>query len=264
LRIFAREAATAALLALGCAGGDASSRKDVEALRAEIEGLRHDNEDLARKVETLSGRLDVVAARLARPAAAPGPEPRTAAVVPPDLAVVKLAPGNGARREPPTVPTGVPIAEPDEAKLEGLARRSGREIAAEAQAELDRARRKAGLERAHALEDFAGRYPRHPFADNALVEAAQAYADAGKDDAACALARRVPDDYPAGDAVPDALERLAGCEGRRGAADAERRLLERLVHEYPRSPAAERAGKRLAASSGRPGDPPAGPARSGP
>jgi TolA-binding protein len=237
----------------------------VEALRAEIEALRRDNEELARKVETLSGRLDVVGARLARPAAGPAPELRPGAVVAPDLAVVKLAPGNGARREPPGVPTTVPIAEPDEAKLEALARRSGREIATEAQAELARARRKTGIDRAHALEDFAGRYPRHPSADNAMVEAAQAYADAGRDDAACALLRRVPEDYPAGDAVPDALELLAACEARRGAPEAERRLLDRLVHDYPRSPAAERAGKRLAASPGRPGDPPAaGPARSGP
>ena len=30
--------------------------------------------------------------------------------------------------------------------------------------------------RAHALEDFVARYPRHPSADNALVEASTAYA----------------------------------------------------------------------------------------
>ena len=98
----------------------------------------------------------------------------------------------------------------------------------------------------------------------ALADAARAYADAGRDDAACAVLRRVVEEYPAGDAVPDALERLAACEGRRGAPDAERRLLERVVHEFPRTPAAERAGQRLAASSGKAGDAPALPARSSP
>ena len=82
--------------------------------------------------------------------------------------------------------------------------------------------------------------------------------------AACDLARRCVREYPAGDAMSDALERLAWCESRRGARDAERRLLERLVTEFPRTPAAERAGTRLATISGRTGDTPDGPGRSGP
>jgi hypothetical protein len=162
------------------------------------------------------------------------------------------------------VPTSVPIAEPDSERVEALARRGRRDLGAEADGELRRARRGDGIERAHALEEFAGRYPRHPSADNALVEGAEAYAGAGRDEAACALARRASDDYPAGDAMSEALERLAWCESRRGAPDAERRLLERLVAEFPRTPAAERAGTRLATSSGRTGDTPEGPARSGP
>jgi hypothetical protein len=158
----------------------------------------------------------------------------------------------------------VPIADPDPQRLEALSRRGGRDIGAEADAELKRARQRAGGERAHALEEFAARYPRHPSADNALVEASAAHAEAGRAEAACELARRAADDYPAGDAMSDALERLAWCESRRGARDAERRLLERLVSEFPRTPAAERAGSRLATISGRAGDTPEGPARSGP
>jgi TolA-binding protein len=56
------------------------------------------------------------------------------------------------------------------------------------------------------------RYPRHPSADNALVEAAREYADSGRADASCDLARRVPQEYPAGDAVSGALEIVARCE----------------------------------------------------
>jgi TolA-binding protein len=144
------------------------------------------------------------------------------------------------------VPTAVPIAEPAPERIDALARPGGRELAVEAEGELAAARRKDGLDRAHALEDFARRYPRHPSADNALVEASAAYAAGGRDDAACGLAARATEDYPAGDAVSDALERLATCELRRGDPAAELRLLRRLVADYPRTPAAERAGARLA------------------
>lgn len=254
-------------------------------MRAEVRALRKDNEDLARRVDALTGRVEIISARLARaPGAASSKEEEAAKapVIPRDLAVVrveppsspsgatKAVPGGDApsvprpARTPPPVPTAVPIADPDPQRLEALSRRGGRDIGAEADAELKRARQRAGGERAHALEEFAARYPRHPSADNALVEASAAHAEAGRAEAACELARRAADDYPAGDAMSDALERLAWCESRRGARDAERRLLERLVSEFPRTPAAERAGSRLATISGRAGDTPEGPARSGP
>ncbi len=229
---------------------------------------------LAARVEVVSGRTKP-ASREEPPGAASAVAP-AAPIVPPDLAVVRIEPparapladaGKGRRafRTPPPVPTAVPIAEPDPERLESLERRGSRELAADAADELGRARKLSGPARAHALEDFVGRYPRHPSADNALVEAAAAYADGGNPDAACELARRAKDDYPAGDAMSDALERLAWCESRRGATGAERRLLERLVADYPRTPAADRAGARLATISGRSGDsPPAVPARSGP
>lgn len=229
-------------------------------LKTEVRALRRDNEELSRRLDALSGRVEVISTRLARPSA----REEAAPIVPPDLAVVRVEPpAKGARTAPP-VPTNVPIAEPDPERLEAIARRSGRDIGQDAEDELRRARRLGGAARAHALEDFVARYPRHPSADNALVEASAAYADTGKGDAACDLARRAAGDYPAGDGMSDAIERLAWCESRRGATDAERKLLERLVSEFPRTPAAERAGTRLATISGRNGDTPGGPARSGP
>lgn len=279
---------------LGCAGGGGAAPSEADALRAELRALRADNEALARKVEGLSARLDVVAARGAREdrvAALPPRSPRAALgealppVIPPDLAVVKVAPADEPppivlteaslslapaltarpRRPAPPVPTAIPIAEPDPGRVEALALGRGRELSAEADRELRSARERPGVGRAHALEDFVARYPRHAAADNALVEASEVYATSGKDEAACALALRAADDYPAGDALSGALERLAACEGRRGEVAAERRVLERLVSEFPRTPAAERAGTRLAAISGHGGDPsPRGPARSGP
>lgn len=246
--IRSRESAAAlALFLLGCAGAGSGARgQELEAVRIELRALRAANERLAGDVDALERRMDFLAAKRGRPAEPAPAEVVAAPVVPPDLAIVRVAPPRSARTPPP-LPTSVPIAEPDAERIEGLARRSGRELAADADAELARARAADGLDRAHALEDFVSRYPRHPSADNALVEAAAAYAAADRGDAACTLAGRAPADYPAGDAMSDALERLAWCESRRGQQDAERRLLRQLVADYPRSPAAERAGARLAA-----------------
>jgi hypothetical protein len=287
---FRPEAAlVAALLVAGCAGGSADLRRDLDALRAELAVARQENTELQRKVEGLSARLDLVSTRPTRtaedrgaePPAGPAAAPGSTAVVPDGLKVVRMEPpprgpppGPAAappaapppvRRIPP-VPVAVPIVEPDGARLEALARRSGRELAAEAEAELKAARRREGISRAHALEDFVARYPHHPQADNALVEAGSAYADAGKAEAACGVSRRAVEEYPAGDALSDALWRQAGCESQRGGAEAEKKILSRLVAEFPSTPAARRAGERLAAISGRTGvDSPAdGPARSGP
>jgi len=268
LRARARQAAAALLALAGCAGGGEAARRDSEALRAELRALRQANDELAHQVEALSGRVEVISTRLVRGSTPPvKDDAEKAPVIPPDLAVVRMEPRAAAPRTgrtPPPLPTAVPIAQPDAERLEGLSRRPGRDLAAEAEGELEKARSRAGIERAQALVEFVSRYPRHPSADNALVEAAAASADAGRDSGACELARRAAADYPAGDAVSDALERLAWCESRRGERDAERRLLERLVNDFPRTPAAQRAGARLATISGRTGGTPEGPARSGP
>lgn len=270
MRTFAPDVAAALLLVLGCAGDGSATRRETDALRAEVRALRRDSDDLARKLDALASRVEVISARLARAGGDAArdeqrtPEPAPP-VIPPDLAVVHVVPQPKGARPPPPVPTAVPIAEPDPERLDEIARPGpGRGIAAEAEAELRRARARSGAERAHALEDFAARYPRHPSADNALVEAAAAYAESGRGNPACDLARRASEEYPAGDAMSDALERLAWCESRRGAVEAERRLLERLVADFPRTPAAERAGTRLARLSGQTGATPDASTRSGP
>jgi TolA-binding protein len=292
LRTFAREAC-AALLAAGCAGAGAV-RPDADPVRAELRALRAENEALSARVDALSSRVELLTASASHPAepqraqgaqagaeAAPPseapagarPAPQAGQVVVPDLAVVKVHPEESPRtavrppsqrgtarpaavRPAPPVPTAVLIREPDPARLDALtASGSGRRpLAAQAEAELRAARATAGLARAHALEDFTAHYPQHPAADNALVEAAEAYLAAGRDDAGCALARRVVDEYPAGDALPDALCQLAGCEGRRGDAGAEQQLLVRVRTDYPGTPAAQRAEERLTQISGPGGE----------
>jgi TolA-binding protein len=270
-------ALAAALLVSGCAG-DGALRHEVESLRAEVAAARQESRELARTVEGLSSRMEAVTARLTRGQGDARPaEPRAlelrqsdvraaapqATVVPGGLAVVRVEPP-GAGRAPP-VAIAVPIVEPDPGRLQALARRSGRELAAEAEAELRAARKATGFVRAHALEDFVSRYPHHPQAAAALLEAGEAYAEAGRPDAACSLSRRAASEYPAGDAASEALWRVAACESRAGAAEGERKTLLRLTSEFPATPAARRAGERLAAISGRTGVSPAdGPARSSP
>lgn len=228
----ARFAAPCAALALSaCAGGDAALRQEVASLRAEIATLRQQDDVLARRLDTAWTRLEAIGARAAPPPAPAAPAARAAdpagPLVPPDLAVVRVAPPSEklpqrvivsdsppprAGRPAPRLPTAVPVSEPDPDRLDALAQPTGRDLASEAEAELAAARRKSGVERAHALESFVSRYPRHPSADNALVDAARAYADVGRVDASCDLAQRVPQDYPAGDAVSGALEIVARCE----------------------------------------------------
>ena len=259
-----REALAALLLVTGCAGGRDAAQRDIETLQAEVRDLREQNVQLARRLESLSNAVEALQARSAR--AAPPAPGRAEAIVPPDLAVVHVTPptAGAASARPPPVPTAVPIATPDPARVEALARHGGRDFATEADHELKHARAQTGSERARLLEEFVEHYPRHPQADNALVESSAAWADVGVETQACAVARRVPDEYPAGDALPEALERLAWCERRQGARDAERKLLMRLVNEFPRTPAGQRAETRLAAITGRTGATPEGPARSGP
>jgi hypothetical protein len=278
LRLFAPQA-WAALLVAGCAGA-APVQPERDPRTAEIRELRKENEALAARVEALSSRVDLLTARAtmeadARQAPTVRADATTAAPVahsaagvaeiPRDLAVVKMAPeptrpsgGRGTgrlpsrpARAPPPVPTSVQIQEPDLAAVDALGGAPRRPLAVEADQELRDARAQAGLARAHALEDFTGHFPQHPSADNALVEAAAAYDAAGLQDASCAISRRVIDEYPAGDAQSDALERLAACEARRGSVEAEQRLLARLRADFPGTPAARRAEARLSQDSGR-------------
>ncbi len=271
MNTFLPTAALAAVLLLsGCAGADAVARHDLESLRGEVQSLRQENLQLTRSLDQLATRVDALAVRTARPAsegartAAVASADADSALVPEGLTVVKVEPPRASRA--PSVPTSTPLVEPDAARLDAIARKSGRDLASDADSELKAARRREPLARAHALEDIVSRYPRHPQAGSALLEAAAAYAEAGRPDAGCTLDRRVVDEYPACEQVSDALLQLAACEGRKGAADLERRYLSRVVNDFPSTPAARRARERLASIPGRPGaDPsPDGPARSGP
>ncbi len=269
----------AALCVCGCAADNKALRGDLDAMRAEIQRMQRENAELAKRVDVLASRLDALGERPTAvrgaagcsgstgPCASPGTPPAAAssgaarstgpasdAAIPPNLAVVKVQPPSPGTRQPavhrhrrqaPPVPTAVPISEPDGEALASLGTPRS-DLSVEAQADLDAAHRMKGLAAARALEAFAARYPRHPSADNALLDAARERAEAGEPDAACALHARCVEEYPAGDAMPDALELLGECHARRGRAEEARHLFERVVADYPGTSAAGRAAQRLA------------------
>jgi TolA-binding protein len=250
-------ACTAALFVLGCAAGcaaeDKSMRAEVQGLRAEVRELARQNAATQRRLEDLQNKVDIIAARKAARLPAAKAEPaavtEAASADVPKLDVVKMGPSTapGAKRRPPPVPTQVPIVEPDPATLGALDQGASPDIAGDAEKELSEARRLEGAASARALEKFAHRYPRHPAADNALVDAARLFSRAGDADAACALLERAVREYPAADAMPDALEELGNCESQRGHKDKAEKLWQRVATDYPKTPAARRAGEKLSA-----------------
>ncbi len=280
-------AAAAALVVCGCAAEDPALRQELASLKAEVRTLQRENAEVSRKVDALGSRVDLLAARPAHPPAPPAPSPLPAApspqpaaaaapgalvdsLVPAGLKVVRLEPdaqpakaakaGKAARPQaraapsppggsPPPLSTATPVREPDQGTVTSL-EAGGKDLAAEAQAALAAAKAQTGLPRARALEQFTARYPGYRGAQEALVAAARTRAEGGDPDGACEDYARAVKDYPAGNAMPDALAGLAGCEARSGRTAEAKRLEERLAQDYPDSPAAKRAPPRAPAAQG--------------
>jgi TolA-binding protein len=155
----------------------------------------------------------------------------------------------------------VPIIDPKTGVVADLGLPRG-DLNAQAEQELRAARGLSGASAAQALEAFVARYPRHPQADNALLEAASVYSGAGRGEAGCAVLARCVEEYPAGDAMPEALERLGECKADRGDVAAARRLFQRVLSDYPQSSAAKRAEGRITSLAGA-GTPSSGSNRQG-
>ena len=96
-----------------------------------------------------------------------------------------------------------------------------------------------------ALDDFARKYPRHAFADNALFILARAYYDRAQYAAAIKAFRRVVSAYPTGTEVPDALLMIGRTQMKMGRAAEGRETLARLIALFPNGDAARRAQAEL-------------------
>jgi len=222
-------------------------KEEVDDLRKEIRALRESNTRMEQRLSRLEVASEVAQAR-AKTSASSAPEV-------PDLVVVKLKPKN----EPaPKLPTAVEVQEPPADFVETLITSPpASEALTEDPALLELAFDQAvsnlrtgnvetGVKR---LEEFAGRNPRHPRADNALYFAALGRVGLNDVEGAAALLEKLVADYPAGDAVQDGLLKLAECRVRLNQPADAKVLYTRLLTLFPGTAAAAQAEQRLAALS---------------
>lgn len=229
--------------------------------------LRLAQQRLEQRVDRAESMAAVVSAKRQAPAAAKT-DAKSSSDKLPSLTVVKLKP----KAEPaPKIDTSTPVVEPPPELVDELAAapQSGSPdnsaavefsddspatappaTAAEADRQFEQsmdALRTGNLNGAgESLERFADENPRHPKADNALYFAALGYQGLDDEAKAAALLERLLREYPAGDAVQDALLKLAECRLKLKEPDTARRLYHQVISTYPGTAAADRAQARLA------------------
>ena len=267
-RFFFAKAACAAGLLAACATAPrpAPAADDLKELRTQLEAQSSLVAQQQRRIEELEVKIAAIAARSAKAPAAAPPEPAPAQITNPPpgkesrpaLKTVKLGEGKG-RRAPlradhpgavaPQIPAAVELSEPDEDSLARLETdpEQTREFnadhawAAAVQEFNDGQREKAEKD----FLAFAGRYPRHSAADNALALAGLARELRGDCKNALPLFESVPQKYPAGDAVPQALLERGRCLRILGRKEDATPVLQQLLKDHPDSPEAQQAQRLL-------------------
>lgn len=254
---------SSALALSACAAPSAVKPDPGVELLAEVRALRADNARLERRLEKLERERAVAfaaqgertpgensRASSAKSAGAAAPSAREATEIPP-LTVVKLKP----RREPAAkIATNIEVQEPAEDTLESLKA----QLEADAQTRekddvIDLSFEKAlsSLKTGNvsggvaALMRLAAEAPRHPRADNALYFAGLGQLGLNNTAEAERLFAQVVDLYPAGDAVQDAMLKLAECRLKLNRPSEARAVYEQVVSEFPGSAAANQAQLRL-------------------
>lgn len=236
------------LLALaGCATGPTHAQLDE--LMVSVRALRADNARLESRLERLEQQAVLSKAPRAevRPAPPPSLAVESSADALPALTVVKLKPRRGAV---PRLDTQVEVVEPA-SEPPPLAEEAAAEAVdlAMAEAQYERAldslktgNAEGGVE---AMQRFVVEWPRHPKADNALYFAGVGLMSAESWSEAASSFRRVVAEYPAGDAVIDAMLKLADCQVKLQAPEEARRTWAAIVRNFPGTAAASQAQARL-------------------
>lgn len=239
--------AAALLAASGCAT-DAALKAELVELRREVRAQRETGRRLAERLDRLEASQAVIGAR-----DKPAEGRRPAAAEVPELAVVRLKP---KAEPPPKLDTRKAVQEPspelEEEAFAPTAAAAGVPDSgdAEADAALGEALFEEGLSALKTgnleggvarLKAFVGQHPRHARADNALFFMGVGLQGMDNLPAAVQAFQSVLDGYPAGDAVLDALLRLADCRARMGQQEKARQLYSRIVQQYPGTTAAARA-----------------------
>ncbi len=206
------------LFVLHACASESASKAEVVHLQAELRAQREENAVLRRRLEERDS--------------APTPVPVRAYVSrdePPEvpaLTVVKLKP----KAEPaPKIDTAVSVFEPAPESVDEILQAGSRSDGAleeqrspanpsaaegefqEGMAALNTGNLSGGIAR---LQKFAAENPRHPKADNALYFSGVGLIGLGQYERAASSFERVISGYPAGDALKDAMLKLAECRAR--------------------------------------------------
>ena len=244
----------AAVCLCGCATNDTALRQEVATLRTDVQALQLQNTQLTQRVQQLEDQRALLAPSADAATAAPTPSPAPAAkddgtLQTPPLTVIKLKP---ATRPAPKLDTEVAVIEPSTDQLSALpdaASGPPDNSEMEYQKAMEDLRTGNLAHGVNRLEEFAQAHRKSELADNALYFAGvgriglEDFEGAGHDFA------QVIDHYPAGDAVADAMLKLAECRLKLNHEKDARALLARVVSTFPGTAAASQAERRLAALS---------------
>ena len=257
-------------LAAGCAAAQPKPSVEAETLkelRGQIDAQSAMVAQQQRRIEELEMKMAALAARAQPPpATVPArailPAPRND--LRPPLKTFKLGEGRRLRRDrgvdvqpslyqnpvalAPRLPATVELREPDDDQLARL--EADPEVVQEFDADhawanaLEKLNGGRHDEAEIELLAFVAAYPRHTAADNALYLAGLVRESRGNCASALPLFEAVPQKYPAGDAVPQAMLERGRCLRILGRKDEANSILMQLQKEHPE--AAETAqGKQL-------------------
>jgi TolA-binding protein len=249
----------AALIALfaGCAAAQPrpfDQADELKELRGQLQAQSAVVAQQQRRIEELEVKLAALVAKAAQQDATPARPARAAVPAKdprPHLRTVKVG-GRLPRSDrlnpverAPALPSTVALREPDEDALARLdvdptvAREFGADRAwAEAVQKLNEGRH----EEAEAdFLAFVAAHPQHTAADNALYLAGLVRESRGDCQGALQLFESVPQKYPAGDAVTQALLERGRCLRILGRNDEARSVLNQLSREHPDAPETARA-----------------------
>ena len=95
------------------------------------------------------------------------------------------------------------------------------------------------------FRNFVERFPGHDFADNAQYWLGEAFYDQKRYKSALVEFRKVVDNHPQGNKVPDALLKLGYCYSQLGEVDKAKQVWQQVLQVYPKSNPAALAATKL-------------------
>ena len=239
-------------VALSACATPAMVKPELSELQAEVRALRSDNLRLEARLEMLERNRAVAGQALPPSSTVAKLATSNDAHSLPELTVVKLKP---KREAAPKVATSVAVVEPEPEVISSLEQvlpapasayagdgERGDMVFNNAVNALKTGNVEGGISQ---LQQFAAEAPQHAKADNALYFSGLGYMGLNDFEDAATAFESVAKKYPAGDAVVDALLKLAECRTKLNQPADARKAYQRIVKDWPDTPAAQAARSRL-------------------